>query len=228
MMQTAAILTWVLNEIQKLSPTFVYVVIFALVFGEAAIFLGFFLPGETAVLVGGAVASRGHVNIFVLCGIVVVAAIIGDSVGYFVGERYGHRILGFPVIRHRRVALERALENLQKQGPRYVFIGRFTAFLRAVMPGLAGMSKMHYRRFFVANAAGGLVWGIGFTLLGYLAGSALAKVEHYASVGGLILLALVVTFFVWRHFRSKKKEQAEEAAWLAEHPDFDTGDPNAS
>jgi len=123
-----------------------------LVFGEAALFIGFILPGETAVLVAGVVASQGRVNVAIVCLLVVVAAITGDSVGYAIGNRYGESLMKLPILKRRRGALDRALEGLRRRGPIYVFIGRFTAFLRAVMPGLAGMSRMNYRRFLIANA----------------------------------------------------------------------------
>jgi membrane protein DedA with SNARE-associated domain len=77
------------------------------------------------------------VNVVALAAVVVVSAILGDSTGYFVGEKYGQHLLDLPLIRSRRAGLERALEGLRTRGPIYVFIGRFTAFLRAVMPGLA-------------------------------------------------------------------------------------------
>ena len=151
------------------------------------------------------------------CALVVVAAIVGDSVGYAIGRRYGEHLLRLPIIRKREVALQRALEGLRQRGPVYVFIGRFTAFLRAVMPGLAGMSKMHYRRFLVANALGGLIWGVGYSLLGYFAGSALSKIETWASWAGLGLLALVLGALVVLHRRRQRLERASDEAWLAEH-----------
>jgi len=102
-----------------------------LVFGEAALFIGFILPGETAVLVAGVVASQGRVNVAIVCLLVVVAAITGDSVGYAIGNRYGESLMKLPILKRRRGALDRALEGLRRRGPIYVFIGRFTAFLRA-------------------------------------------------------------------------------------------------
>jgi membrane protein DedA with SNARE-associated domain len=142
----------------------------------------------------------------------VVAAIIGDSVGFEVGKRYGERLLTLRVFRRRRAALDRALIGLEKRGPAYVFIGRFTAFLRAVMPGLAGIAKMRYRRFLLANAAGGLVWGVSFTLLGYFAGNALTKIEKYASWGATTILVVLIVVVVTLHLRRKRKEAALEVA----------------
>lgn len=213
----ASIVSFVLHEIRHLSSGLVFGLVALLVFGEAALFIGFVLPGETAVIVAGVVASQGRINVGILCLLVVVAAIVGDSVGYAIGKRYGERLITLPVIRHRRVALERALEGLRQRGPVYVFVGRFTAFLRAVMPGLAGMSKMHYRRFFVANALGGTIWGVGFTLLGYFAGHALIKIERYASWGGIGLLVIVVVLVTFLHVRNKKRDVRDDAAWTVSH-----------
>jgi membrane-associated protein len=215
----ATIVSYILTEIKHLPGPLVFGLVALLVFGEAALFIGFVLPGETSVIVAGVVASQGHINIGALCVLVVVAAIIGDSVGYAIGSRYGERLMTLPVIRHRRVALERALEGLRRRGPVYVFVGRFTAFLRAVMPGLAGMSKMHYRRFLIANALGGAIWGVGFTLLGYYAGHALTKIEKYASWAGLALLAIIIALVVTLHFRRKRIDALEDATWIATHED---------
>src|ERR1700690_589623 len=161
-MLAASIVSYLLHEIHKLPGPLVYGLVTLLVFGEAALLIGFVLPGETAVLIAGVVASQGHVNVEVIAALVVVAAITGDSVGYFVGHRWGESLMQLPILRQRRAALDRALEGLRRRGPIYVFIGRFTAFLRAVMPGLAGMSRMNYRRFLIANALGGIIWGISF------------------------------------------------------------------
>ena len=211
-MLAASIVSYLLSEIHRLPGLLVYGLVTLLVFGEAALFIGFVLPGETAVLVAGVVASQGHVNVVVVAALVVAAAITGDSVGYLVGRRYGESLMKLPVLRHRRAALDRALEGLRRRGPIYVFIGRFTAFLRAVMPGLAGMSRMNYRRFFVANALGGVIWGISFTLLGYFAGTALTRIEKYASWAGLSVLIAMIIFFVVFHFVKKRRATNEDEA----------------
>lgn len=211
-MLSASIVSYLLNQIQSLPTGLVYSLVAILVFGEAALFIGFVLPGETSVIIAGVVASRGHVNIVVLCVLVVVSAVIGDSVGYAIGHRYGERLLLLSVLQRRRLQLERALDGLRRRGPLYVFVGRFTAFLRAVMPGLAGMSKMHYRRFLLANALGAVVWGVSYALLGYFAGSALTKVESYASWFGIALLALMIVALVVVHLWRKRREQRLDAA----------------
>lgn len=212
-------INWILQQLHSLPSIWVYLLVGFLVFGEAALFIGFVIPGETSVIVGGVIASQGRVNIVGLCVAVVLSAIVGDSVGYAIGKRYGQQILELKILRKRRAALDRALEGLRKRGPVYVVAGRFTAFLRAVMPGLAGISKMHYRRFLIANAIGGILWGAGFTLIGFLAGHALHKIEKAASWLGIVLLVLFAAFVTFHHIRSKKREAREEVEWEATHPD---------
>jgi membrane-associated protein len=207
----ASIVSYLLHEIHRLPGALVYGLVTLLVFGEAALFIGFILPGETAVLVAGVVASQDHVNVAVVCVLVVAAAITGDSVGYAVGHRYGESLMKLPILKRRRPALDRALEGLRRRGPIYVFIGRFTAFLRAVMPGLAGMSRMNYRRFLIANALGAVIWGVTFTLLGYFAGTALTRIENYASWVGLSVLIAMIAFFIVFHFVKKSRETNEDA-----------------
>lgn len=209
----------IVNWLTGLPPTLVYLVVGLLVFGEAAVFLGFVLPGETAVIVGGFIASRGRINIVALCVLVVVAAIVGDSVGYFVGKRYGPKLLELRPLQHRRAGIDAALRGLERRGATYVFIGRFTAFFRAVVPGLAGMSKLHYPRFLAANAAGGLCWGVGFCLLGYFAGHAYKRIESYSNVAGYVILGLGVALVVVLAVRRHRRERVEEAQFEAAHPD---------
>jgi membrane protein DedA with SNARE-associated domain len=187
-----------------------YSVVGALVFAEASILIGFVFPGETAVILGGVVAYRGQANIVLLIIVVVACAIGGDSVGYLVGRKWGRRFLDSRLLRHRRHLVDRVLEQLQRRGALAVFVARFTAFLRAVVPGLAGMSSMPYRVFLPANVAGGVVWGIGYSLLGYLLGSAYSRVEHVSSIASDVLLGLIVVAVVVLVVRRRRKEKAGE------------------
>jgi membrane protein DedA with SNARE-associated domain len=184
-----------------------YAVVAALVFCEDALFFGFVLPGETAVVLGGVVASQGGVSVALLCAVVVLAAVAGDSVGYEIGRRFGPRILDTRPLRGHRERIGRAQELIRHRGPAAVFLGRFIAFFRAMMPALAGMSGMRYRTFLLFNAAGGLVWGVGFTLLGYFAGTAYQKVERTAGTAVAVVVAIgVITVLVVWHVRRRRQE----------------------
>jgi membrane protein DedA with SNARE-associated domain len=146
--------------------------------------------------------------------VVVGCAIVGDSIGYWVGDKWGDKILRLPLLRKRQKGVNAALEQLRKRGALFVFIGRFTAFFRAVIPGLAGLSKMRYRVFLPANAAGGLCWGVLFLLLGYFVGQA---IERAAGIASYVLLGIIVLFVVVLFIRHRIREKrifgnSEEAA----------------
>lgn len=175
----------------------------ALVFSEAAFFLGFVVPGETAVLLGGFLSSTGKLSVALLAVVVVLAAVMGDSVGYEVGKRFGPRMLASRPFRAQQHRVDGARAFLDGRGASAVFIGRFTAFLRAVVPGLAGLSGMRYRRFLAFNAVGGLVWGAGCVAAGYLAGNSYERVAHWLGTGGAVAAAalVVVALFAWHQHR---------------------------
>jgi len=184
-----------------------YLVVAALVFGETAVFLGFVLPGEAAVVLGGVLASRGHVSIVLLVVVVVAAAILGPLVGYEIGRRMGDRLFAARALRRIPGGVERARSTLQARGGLGVLIGRFVAVVRAVVPAAAGAAKVPYRTFLFFNVLGGIVWGVGYCLLGYLAGSAYASIEKTASTGlaiaaAAVVLAAAVAWAVHRHRRS--------------------------
>jgi membrane-associated protein len=181
-----------------------YLVIAALVFGETAIFLGFVLPGEAAAVLGGVLASRGQVSIVPLVTVVVIGAIVGPVVGYEIGRRMGDRLFAARVLGRIPGGVARARSTLQARGGLGVLIGRFVAILRALVPAAAGAAQVPYRTFFFFNAAGGIIWGVGYCLLGYLAGSAYVAVEKRVGTGlavviAALALAAVGTWAVRRH-----------------------------
>ena len=183
------------NFLSSVPAWVVYVAVFGFPFAEAAVLLGFVLPGEAAVVFGGVLAGRGGASLVVVLVLAIAGAVLGDSVGYVVGRRYGERIqrtrLGRKVGRER---WEKAEDFLRRRGPVAVFVGRFTALLRAMVSGAAGMAKMHYRRFLVFNVLGGLVWASACVLGGWALGSVISTYISDVSyvVIGLVVLAVVV------------------------------------
>jgi membrane protein DedA with SNARE-associated domain/membrane-associated phospholipid phosphatase len=164
---------------------------------ESSAFVGFVFPGEVALILGGVVASQGRVSVFAVLAAGIAGAILGDSVGYLVGRRFGRRLLDGTVGRFVKSSqLDRAERYLAERGGRAVFFGRFTAALRVLIPGLAGLSGLHYRTFLLYNVASGLGWGVLSVMLGYLGGSSWRHVEHVASRVGLAILAIVATAFL--------------------------------
>jgi membrane protein DedA with SNARE-associated domain len=171
-----------------------------IVFAEDALFVGFVLPGETAAILGGVAASRGHVALAAVLAVVLAAAVVGDSVGYEVGRHLGTRILRWHVLEDRRARIDRARDLLARRGGTAVFLGRWTAFFRAVMPALAGTARMPYRRFLAFNVAGGVLWSVTVVLVGYFAGESYARIEKLVGRGAAIVIAavVVVAVVVWQ------------------------------
>src|SRR2546423_15115569 len=167
----------VADAILSLHGWVVLLVVFALPALESSAFVGFIFPGEIAVLLGGVLASEGKAPLAAVMAVAVAGAVLGDTIGYAVGRRWGERILGGRLRKFiRQHHVERGKDYLARRGGRAVFFGRFTAALRVMVPGLAGMSGVSYGRFLVFNLAGGAVWATGFVLIGYAAGESWRRV----------------------------------------------------
>ncbi|MGH9301750.1 MAG: DedA family protein [Acidimicrobiales bacterium] len=194
-----------------------YLLVGGLAFGEAAVMLGFILPGETAVILGGVLASQHRVSLGVMMAVAIVSAIVGDSVGYEVGKKFGPWLLKRKLFLRPRPSRAAATTQgyIRRYGGRAVFIGRFTALLRAMVPGMAGMSGIPYFRFLIFNAAGGLIWAGGYTLVGYVVGASYKKAEKVAGSASAGLLALIALVVIVTYLRNKRKERRLEQTYGA-------------
>lgn len=194
------------SHVLGLPPWIALLVVFALPALESSAFVGFIFPGEVALILGGVMAYEGNVSLAAVLAAGIAGAVAGDSVGYAVGRRYGRRLLDGTVGRFvTRSQLDRGERYLAARGGRAVFFGRFTAALRVLIPGLAGMSRLPYRTFLLFNVTGGLAWATMSVLLGYLGGSSWRHAEQVASHVGLSVLGVVVVIVlvgVWRFRRT--------------------------
>lgn len=188
----------------------IYSVALLLPFIESAVFVGLVVPGETALLVAGAVAGLGHADPFVVAACGIVGAVAGDTVGFLIGRRLGPRLTTGRLGRMIGTARwERAEGFVRRYGGHAVFLGRWVGFARALVPALAGAGGLGYRRFLVWNALGGAVWATSVTLLGYLAGHSWQHVERiFGAAVILVLLAGAVVLF-----------SVLLARWIARHPE---------
>ena len=166
-----------------------YPVLFALVAGESA---GLWIPGETAILISGSLAAQGTLDIGAVIVIAATAAIVGDNLGYLIGRQGLRRILtGDGRLAHRaQDQIARGEVFFAQHGGKTVFFGRFLPVLRVTASWLAGAHLMRWRRFFVFNAAGGIVWATGISLLGYLVGH--SAEGPIGLLSGLVATAVVL------------------------------------
>jgi membrane protein DedA with SNARE-associated domain len=183
----ASIESWLLH----LHGPVVYVAVGLLVFFELAIVIGFFIPGEIATITGGVVASQHHANVVLVIVVVVAAATVGNLVGYEVG-----RLVGPWLFSHRPVAGRAGVVRAQRLVARHagpaVVVGRFVVVVRALLPGLVGMSGMARRQFAVFSAAGAIGWGTLWVLVGFALGLSYSKVTNTFGKGSVIVVAALV------------------------------------
>lgn len=195
-----------LEGILRLPPILALILVFLLPALEASAFLGVVLPGEVGVILGGVLANQHKLALIAVFAAGIGGAVVGDTIGYWVGQRYGEALLSkIPNQLLKPEHVRRAEETVRNFGGRAVFLGRFTAALRALVPGLAGMSRIRYGKFVAWNAAGGTLWASAFVILGYLAGSQYTRIEHYANYLGLGLLGAIAVFFYLRHRRKQRQ-----------------------
>ena len=192
-----------------------YAVVGLLAFAEAGVMIGFFIPGETAVVIGGVLAGIGRVNLGVMMAVVVVCAIAGDSAGFEIGKKSGPWLLARRPLKGN-AGVRQSIAMLERYGGPAVFLGRFVAFARAVIPGLAGMSGLRYRVFLAYNAAGGLVWGVGYTLLGYVVGVSFEHILKSVGLWSLAVVGVVVVVAIVIRVTVKRRERRRLATEFAD------------
>ncbi len=196
-----------------LPPALVLTLVFLLPALEASTLLGLVVPAETAVLVGGVVAHSGRLPLWAVAVAAVAGAALGDQAGYLLGRRYGRRLLSRAprrLVRPREV--RRALELVRRRGAVAVVLGRWVAALRALVPGIAGLSGMPQGVFTLANVSGGALWAVTVAVLGYLVGASYRLLERRLGLGEEALLALVVVLVaarLWRHRRAAGRERGD-------------------
>ena len=170
-----------------------YVVLVAIVFTETGLLVGFFLPGDSLLITAGLVAAGSGLNIWWLNGLLIVAAIVGDSVGYAIGWRVGPRLFTREkslVFNPRHV--ERTRRFYERHGSKTIVIARFVPIVRTFAPVVAGVGQMQYRRFLLYNILGGVGWVLSTTWAGYLLGRAIPNVDRYMHLIVIIVIILSV------------------------------------
>ncbi len=198
---------------QRLIEAFGYAGIFAIIFAESGLFFGFFFPGDSLLLTAGLLASHGELNLWYLIPGVFICAVLGDNVGYWFGHKTG------PMIFRREESLffkprylEKAKDFYERHGGITILGARFIPIIRTFVPIVAGAAEMEYRRFFIFNLLGGLFWGIGVTVLGYVLANILRTVltpeefDRYFTI--IILLAFFIpglptVWHLWKENRDK-------------------------
>ncbi len=166
-----------------------------IIFAETGLLIGFFLPGDSLLFTAGVLASQGDLNIVVILVGCFVAAVIGDQVGYTIGQRLGPSLFRRPDSRFfKQKYVDRTKEFFEQHGPKTIVLARFVPVVRTFAPVLAGVGAMSRRTFTTFNVLGGLVWAVGVTLAGYLLGEVIGDdIDKYLLpiIGVIIVLSIL-------------------------------------
>ena len=203
-----------IDRLLLVPPALALALVFIVPAAEASIFAGFLFPGEVVVLLGGVLANEQRLSLWAVILAGSLGAIIGDSIGYEVGRHFGERLLArLPRRLVKPEQVVRGRELLRTKGGRAVFIGRFTVALRVLVPGLAGTSRLPYRRFLLFNILGGVLWVAETAVVGYLVGKSYKAAEHQLSLISLGLFAAIIAVFGYHRARNS----ARLRAWSRRH-----------
>lgn len=198
------------DAIVGLPPWLVLGLVFAIPALEASAFVGLVVPGEVVVILGGVVAHGGGLPLWAVILAAAAGAGLGDQIGFLVGRRYGVRLLDrLPARLRRSGEVDRALSLVRRRGSTAVLLGRWAAALRALVPGVAGMSGMAQGRFTVANLVGGTLWAAAMATAGYLAGASYRALEGDIGLAGEVVLAVVLVAVVVWVVRGRRRAGAE-------------------
>ena len=167
-------------DLQSLIQTVGYFGVFTIVFLESGLMVGFFFPGDSLLFTAGFLASQGFLDIKILILGCFIAAVAGDSIGYFLGQKFGRKLFSkSDSVWFHKDHLNRAQSFYDKHGGKTIILARFIPVIRAFAPVVAGVGLMRYKKFVIFNLVGGVLWAIAIPLAGYYLGSLIPDVDKY-------------------------------------------------
>lgn len=187
----------------------VYAILFLIVFCETGLVVTPFLPGDSLLFTVGAIAARGSLDIFLIAGLLALAAILGDTVNYWIGKLVGQKLIArYPKL-FRPEHLQRTHDFFERYGGKTIVIARFVPIVRTFAPFVAGVSKMTYTRFMAYNVGGGLLWIVLLLPLGYFFGNLpIVKKNFTLVIFGIIFLSILPAIIETLRERSRMKAAA--------------------
>ena len=183
-----------------------YILLVAIVFSETGLLVGCFLPGDSLLITAGLVASAGTLNIWWLNGLLMAAAIVGDSTGYAIGARLGPRIF----TREKSLLfnpkhVQRTQRFYEKYGAKTIVIARFVPIIRTFAPALAGVGSMRYGRFLTYNVVGGIGWVASMSWAGYLLGHTVPNISNHMHILVIVIIVLSCIPIAVEIYRERRK-----------------------
>ena len=195
-----------LQELVNNYGNWIYAILFAIVFCETGLVVLPFLPGDSMLFAAGTIAAVGDMNIFVLIGLLIVAAVLGDFVNFEIGKHFGQKLFSNPNSKiFKQSYLQKTHDYYEKYGGRTIIIARFIPIVRTFAPFVGGMGNMNYAQFARYNIVGAVLWVVSFTTLGYFFGQLPFVKEHFSWIMIAIIVISVVPMIVEiiRHRKDK-------------------------
>ncbi len=191
-----------------------YIALFIIIFAETGLLLGFFLPGDSLLVTAGLLIATHVVdmNIFLLIALLIVAAVLGDATGYFIGRKAGAKLYNRPNSRFfKREHLLKTHAFYEKHGGQTIIFARFIPVVRTFAPVVAGAANMGYKKFAFFNIIGGVLWITAATLLGYLLASVVPDIDHYLQyvIAAVVFISILPPLIEW--LKSRKSRASLES-----------------
>ncbi len=211
-----------LEDVSNALGAWTYLLVGVFAFAETGAFVGLVVPGETMMLLGGAVAGQGAINVYILIAIAWFAAWAGDTTSFLLGRRLGRDFVlrNGPRFGLGRERFEQVEDYFERHGGKTIFIGRFVGIVRALAPFIAGSSGMRYRAFVPYSILGTGIWSSAHILIGYLFSRSIDTAAEYAGRGAFLLgtlIAIVVgSIYLYRRFRVEANRRAA-VRWMEAH-----------
>ena len=185
-------------NLTQLIETVGYLGLFAIIFAESGLLIGFFLPGDSLLFTAGFLASQHFFSLPILLGITFIAAVAGDSVGYTFGHQVGPKLFKREdSLLFHKDHIVKAQKYYEEHGPKTIILARFIPIVRTFAPIVAGVGTMHYRTFLTYNLIGGFLWAVGLTVSGYFLGNIIPDVDKYLLPIILLIVVLSMAPTVW-------------------------------
>lgn len=192
-----------------------YILLFVIIFCETGLVFTPFLPGDSLLFAAGAIAATGALNIYVLIVTLSIAAILGDTLNYWIGHWFGEKLFDGRFRMLKPEQLERTHRFYEKYGGKTIILARFVPIVRTFAPFVAGVGAMTYSRFLFYNVVGGIAWVLTFTLLGYSFGG-LAFVEEHFELVVIAIVIISVMPAVYEAVNARRRREPSADAAVAE------------
>jgi membrane-associated protein len=213
----------IIDTLLALLGNYVYLGLFFIIFAETGLAVGFFLPGDSLLVVAGLFAAAGKLNIWIMLTTLFVAAVVGDGVGYYSGKKVGHAIFNKPKSRFFNPKhLKKAHAFYEKHGGKTIILARFVPIVRTFAPIVAGAADMRYRDFVFFNLLGGFLWVTSMLLAGYFLGGVVEsafgiKLEDHIDKVVIVVVLLSILPIIYEYIKARRESKLEQTPVISEN-----------